>query len=359
MKYHILIFTIAAALVLTACSTIPESPIPEEPETPTEPMFAKGADISWITQMEKDGHMFYNPAGKEMECTALMKEIGFNAIRLRVWVDPDDGWCGKDDVLVKAKRAQTLGMRLMLDFHYSDSWADPGKQNPPSEWKDYDLIQMANAVATHTTEVIKSLKDNNIDIEWVQIGNEVNSGILWPLGKVQDRSAANFISYINIGYNIVKDFYPDAKVIIHLSNGHEAGLFDWFFNLMKLGNAKYDMIGMSLYPCWWEKGGWNDWKINVDKCISNIKAMYLKYGKPIMICETGMPVNEHQMAKNALQYILNETRKLNYCQGVFYWEPQTDGIWKPSDYEVLGWNAYQMGAFRDGRPTEALDPFKE
>ena len=361
MKYNTIISILTAVLVLTACSEIPGSHTPDSPEAPADTariVFAKGADISWVTQMEKDGQKFYNAEGKETECTALMKEIGFDAIRLRVWVDPEEGWCGKEDVLEKARRAQALGMRLMIDFHYSDSWADPGKQDPPAAWKDYDLIQMANAVTAHTTEVIKLLKDNDIDIEWVQIGNEVNSGMLWPFGKVQDKTAGNFISYVNTGCNIVKDFYPDAKVILHLSNGHDAALFDWFFNLMKLGNAKYDMIGMSLYPCWWENGGWNDWKPNVDKCIANMKALNRKFGKPVMLCETGMPVSEPEIAEAAIRYILDEAVKTDVCHGVFYWEPQTDGVWKPSSYKDLGWNAYDMGAFSKGRATAALNPFR-
>lgn len=335
----------------------PQTPEPEKVEI-TKGQFAEGADISWTTQMEKDGVKFYNATGQQVECTALMKEIGFDAIRLRVWVDPEDGWCGKDDVLVKAKRAQALGMRLMVDFHYSDSWADPSKQNPPADWKSYDASLMATAVGNHTSEILKTLKDNKIDIEWVQIGNEVNSGMLWPLGKVYDRTAENFVKFLNTGYEAVKKVYPAAKVTVHLSNGDEAGLFDWFFNLMKLNNAKYDLIGMSLYPSWWENGGWSDWKPVMDKCIANIKSMTAKYGKPVIICETGMPVSEPQMAKEALQYLLDQTRNIEDCHGVFYWEPQTDGNWKPSSYSALGWNAYNMGAFKAGRPTAALDPFK-
>ena len=360
-RKSLIFLTLGAIAILSCCSRSGQSPIiePEDPAETPETVFAKGADISWVTQMEKDGKKFLNPAGKETECTALMKEIGFNAIRLRVWVNPEEGWCGKDDVLAKARRAQALGMKIMIDFHYSDSWADPGKQNPPTAWKGYDLTQMTAAVGAHTEEVIKLLRDNNIDIEWVQLGNEVNTGMLWPSGKVQDRNAGNFISFINTGSSIVKDYYPDAKVIIHLSNGHDAGLFDWFFNLMKLGNAKYDMIGMSLYPCWWENGGWNDWKVNVDKCIANMKVMNSKYGRPVMLCEVGMPVSEPQMAKEALKYILDETAKIKDCHGVFYWEPQTDGVWKPSSYAALGWNAYDKGAFKDGKATAVLDAFKE
>jgi arabinogalactan endo-1,4-beta-galactosidase len=248
-------------------------------------------------------------------------------------------------------------MRLMIDFHYSDFWADPGKQNPPEAWKEYDIAQMADAVSGHTYDILKSLKDNKIDIEWVQLGNEVNNGMLWPLGKVQGSTAGNFIRLINLGYDIVKDLYPEAKVILHVSNGHDAGLFDWFFNLMHSGKARYDMIGMSLYPSWWENGGLTPWKPVVDKCMANIKSISTKINKPVILCEVGMPVSEPQTAKEALLYILDQIRAIEGCHGVFYWEPQTDGVWKPSSYEDLGWGAYDMGAFRNGRPTAALDPF--
>ena len=353
-----------ALAVTTACQENPYGPTnhtPEvdKPEEIVKGSYAEGADISWVTEMENDGVKFYNASGSETECTALMKEIGFDAIRLRVWVDPEEGWCGKEDVIVKAKRAQALGMRLMIDFHYSDYWADPGKQNPPAAWKNHDLTQLTAAVGEHTKDILKTLKDNGVNVEWVQIGNEVNNGMLWPAGKVEGKSADNFISLVNTGYNMVKEVYPSAKVIVHVSNGHDAGLFDWFFGLMKNGNAKYDIIGMSLYPMWWENGGWNDWKANIDKCIANIKAVTAKFGKPVMLCEIGMPVSEPETAKTAFGYILEQTKKIEDCHGVFCWEPQTDGVWKPSSYDALGWGAYNMGAFRNGRPTAALDPFKD
>ena len=371
MTYRLLAISAFVATSMTACDKNPYGPtnghlinkeegkeeVTEKPEE--EGIFAKGADISWITQMEEDGVKFYDPDGKETECTELLKECGFNSIRLRVWVDPEGGWCGKEDVLVKAKRAQELGMSIMIDFHYSDSWADPSKQNPPAEWKEYESARMADAVAAHTRDVLSLLKENGVDVKWVQIGNEVNSGMLWPSGKVQGESASDFIRYINMGYCTVKDIYPSANVIIHLSNGHDSGLFEWFFSLMKTGNARYDMIGMSLYPSWWENGGWCGWKSNADKCIANIKSLNQMFGKPVMICEFGMPVGEADMSKDALQYLLDETKKIRNFQGIFLWEPQTDGIWKPASYTSLGWNAYDKGAFSNGRPTSALDPFKE
>jgi arabinogalactan endo-1,4-beta-galactosidase len=196
-------------------------------------------------------------------------------------------------------------------------------------------------------------------VEWVQVGNEVNSGMLHPLGKVSGNDAVNFVSFVNAGYRSVKEIYPDAKVIIHVSNGHDKDLFSWFFGLMKSHNARYDMIGMSLYPVWWENNGWTAWKPVVDNLVTNIENLTSKFGKPVMVCEVGLPVSEPEMAKDAIQYILDETRKIEGCHGIFMWEPQTDGVWKPESYNSLGWSAYDKGAFKDGKATIALDPFKE
>lgn len=362
MQTRRLFLAAAAVAAFIACEKEParqegpEPPVNEE-NTIEKNGYAEGADISWLTEMEDDGQKFYDSSGKETECTALMKDIGFDAIRLRVWVDPDGGWCGKDDVIVKAKRAHALGMRIMIDFHYSDSWADPSKQNPPAAWAGMNLTQTQEALAAHTQEVLMALKDEGVDVEWVQVGNEVNDGMLHPTGKLSE-SPLKFIRLVNAGYDAVKEVFQDAKVILHVSNGHDAGLFTWFFDIMKFQNAKYDIIGMSLYPAWWENGGWCAWQPNVDKCLANMTSLIATYHKPVMICEVGMPVSEPKMSKEALQYMLDKTKVIEECHGLFYWEPQTDGKWKPSGYSDLGWNAYDKGAFADGRPTIALDPFK-
>lgn len=355
------IVIIACMLFLTSGCKDPDNGtiVPDPPKEVPEAVFAKGADISWVTQMEADGQKFHDASGNETECTELMKKLGMNSIRLRVWVNPEDGWCGAEDVLAKAKRAWKLGMRIMVDFHYSDTWADPGNQKTPVSWAGYDMSELAEAVGNHTVEVLGLLKDEGIDVEWVQIGNEVNNGMLHPVGKVKDKDAEAFVRLVNAGHHAAEKVYPDAKILIHVSNGHDLGLFSWFFDLMKENGAEYDMIGMSLYPTWWEGGKWRDWREDMNACLSNIPVLAEKYGKPVMICETGMPVSEPQMAKEAMQHLLTEARKLDDCHGVFYWEPQTDGVWKPSNYNEAGWSAYGMGAFAEGAATAALDPFKD
>lgn len=246
---------------------------------------------------------------------------------------------------------------MMIDFHYSDSWADPSKQNVPVAWKDFNFTQMSQAVKDHTHEVLKALKDEGIDVEWVQVGNEVNQGMLWPLGKVSGQSTGMFTHFLNAGYDAVKQVYPKAMVILHVSNGYDAALFDWFFSLMRDNGAKYDVIGMSLYPSWWENGGWNDWKVPVNAAVANIKSLISKYKKPIIICETGAPVYYPEVSRQAYSYILEQTTKIEDCHGIFCWEPQTDGVWKPASYAALGWGAYDKGAFKNGKATVALEPF--
>lgn len=303
--------------------------------------FAKGADVSWLTQMEASGYKFYNAQGSEQDCMALLRDLGMNSIRLRVWVNPSDGWCNKQDVLTKAWRAKNLGMRVMIDFHYSDSWADPSKQNTPSAWADLDLDGLKEAVANHTKEVLQLMKDNGIDVEWVQIGNETATGMLHPLGLVSGQNFANYIALNNAGYDAAKSVYPDAQCIIHLNNGQKLGTFTWMFNGLKAGGAKYDVIGVSFYPTD------DDWQTTTDACLSNLQALATTYGKKVMVCEIGMNW-ESDNAEAMLRKMVNGCQAIDACLGMFYWEPEC----------YNGWESYAMGAFDStGKPTSALNAF--
>ena len=177
--------------------------------------FAKGADISWWTQMVSEGHEFYNSSGKKTSCTALMKEIGMNAVRLRVWVNPESGWNGKEDVLRKAREAKENGMDIMIDFHFSDTWADPGHQTPPAAWASFNVQQMSEAVHSHVSDILTTLKQNGIDVKWVQPGNELNSGMMWPLGKVEGQNAGNF-SFAVIFYFALSSAQKFSKAVCAL-----------------------------------------------------------------------------------------------------------------------------------------------
>lgn len=336
-------------LAVVSCIQMPETGKKEDKKTETTaevPSFAKGADISWLTEMESKGYTFTSPAGVPMECTALMKELGCNAVRYRVWVNPTGGWCNKDDVLAKALRAQKLGLAIMIDFHYSDSWADPGQQNPPAAWKNMNASEMAAALGAHTKEVLQLLKDNSVDVAWVQVGNETNTGMCWPTGSVSSSSAQNFITLANAGYQAVKAVYPSAQVILHHSNAHDLSANKWFYSLVK--GASFDMIGLSLYPSYWSNGGYPDWTPACQSAVANFKTLHQEYSKPIMLVEFGMPASEVQMSKDALQYVLDGVKGEDWFKGVFWWEPEAE----------QNRNNYGYGCFSGGKSTGVLDLFK-
>ena len=337
-----LLLAALAFVTLSSCSDDHDT-IPQKEPTYDMTGFAKGADVSWLTQMQASGKKFYNSNGTEQDCMSLLRDLGVNSIRLRVWVDPADGWCNKKDLLTKAWHAKNLGERIMVDFHYSDSWADPGKQNIPAAWNDFkdDLDKMKAAVAEHTTDVLKYLKDNGIDVEWIQIGNETRTGMLWPLGLASDNNFSNYAALNNAGYDAAKAVYPNAQCIIHIDQGNDLGGFTWMIDGLKAAGAKWDVIGMSLYP---ED---NNWQELTDDCLNNISTLATRYNKKVMICEIGMPWDSENAAA-MMQKMVDGCKAKTECLGIFYWEPECYG----------GWNDYNKGAFdSNGKPTDALNAF--
>ena len=337
--------TFLMLLVLTAGSCEKPEPDPGPEPTPAT-TFAKGADVSWVTQMEKEGCRFYDASGKETECMSLLKGLGMNAIRLRVWVNPTGGWCGKEDVLAKAKRAQALGFRLMIDFHYSDWWADPGKQNKPAAWAGLDFAGLKKAVADHTTDILTALKSAGITPEWIQIGNETTGGMLWPDGQnYTDAGFSNYVQLHNAGYDAAKAVFPTAQVMVHVDNGWKWETLDWFFSSFKKYSAKYDLIGLSLYP-----DNASDWQTKNNQILQNIKTLYAQYMKETIICEVGMDWTEAAACKSFLGDLITRAKADgSHCTGVLYWEPE--------GYHA--WSGYSKAAFdNSGKPTIALDAFR-
>lgn len=310
-------------------------------KSPSETFYANGADISWLTQMESEGALFYSVEGEQMECTHLMRDIGMNSIRLRVWVDPAQGWCAVDDVVEKAKRAHELGMKIMIDFHYSDSWADPGMQNIPKAWEGYNLDEMKLAVAEHTTEVLTALRDKSIDVHWVQVGNETSTGMLWPMGLYDgDNQNSNYAELTQAASVASKAVYPEALVAVHVDQGNILSRFTYIFDYLELEGVDYDMIAMSLYPS-------VDWQKQAADCVRNIYALKKIYHKEVMIAEIGLEYFYPEQTKALLEYMINNTRTV--AAGIFYWEPQASPNYN---------GGYNKGAFENGRPTVALDAFK-
>ncbi|MCH5217935.1 MAG: glycosyl hydrolase 53 family protein [Muribaculaceae bacterium] len=315
-----------------------------------------GGDISGTTADEARGVYSADTTGVVTENTQLMKNYGMDAVRLRVWVNPKDGFSSKGDVLEMARRARDLGMEIMIDFHYSDWWADPGKQYPPEDWKDFDLQQMGEALAQHTVETLQLLKDNGINVKWVQVGNETRDGMLWPLAQISQGNFENYARLSQVGYDAVKSVYPEAEVIVHIDNGYDNDLYNTIFDGLASYDSKWDIIGMSVYPYWaMEAGAEPDEATTIRDAADNIRKLREKYGCDIMITEVGVaseePEKGEQILNDLFDMVINDVD--GACTGVFYWAPemfQTTDFWGNK-------HGYALGAFQKGRPTRIMNSF--
>ncbi|MFA5326341.1 MAG: glycosyl hydrolase 53 family protein [Prolixibacteraceae bacterium] len=344
---RILIVFLAITL-LTGCSKAGTS---QNPPTNTG-AFAKGADISWLPQMEATGYKFYNSNGVEEDCMKILKDLGINSIRLRTFVNPSDdkasGHCSKDETVAMAVRAKNMGMRVMIDFHYSDSWADPGKQKKPAAWEGHDFPTLLNDLYAYTFDVMTALKTVGITPEWVQVGNEIPGGMIYPEGSTDNWP--QLVQLINKGYDAIKAVSPESKVILHVDQGNNNDRFRWWFDAAKANGAKYDVIGLSYYPYWLE--GNPDYTLSINDLAANLKDMASRYGKEVMVVEVGGEDNKVQNTYDMLVAVQQKVKEVPEGKGlgVFYWEPEGARSW--SHYALSAWGV-------DGKPTKALDAFLE
>ena len=312
--------------------------------------FAKGADVSWLPQMEATGYRFYDTDGKEKDCLQLLKERGMNTIRLRVFVNPSQdkasGHCSKEETVAMALRAQKAKMRIMIDFHYSDTWADPAKQAKPAAWANLSFDALQKKVYEHTFDVLTALKKAGVTPEWVQVGNEIPGGMLWPDGSTNNW--AQLAQLLNKGYEATKAVNAKIKVIVHVDEGNNNEKFRWFFDKATEHQVKYDVIGLSYYPFWIKK----DYSETIADLQNNLNDMASRYQKEVMVVEVGGVDEQVQNTKELLAATIKAVRAVpdHKGLGVLYWEPQGAKSW--SGYGLSAWQP-------DGKPSPALDAFKE
>lgn len=305
--------------------------------------FYKGADISWVTEMEASNVPFYNAQGIKTDCFALMQSLGFNTIRLRAWVHPTNFWSSTQDLINKAKRAKALNMHLLIDLHYSDHWADPGKQNKPALWANAPFAALKDSVQAYTLQTMQALKDNQITPDWVQVGNETDDGLLWPDAKAS-LNMSQYAGIIQTGCKAVKTIFPNTKTMVHVSNGYNKNLFLWNIGGLVQEGVAFDMIGMSLYP------SVSDWALKNQQCLDNMNTMVNLYNKEIMVVEIGMPWDAPVEGKQFISDLIQKVKSVSNQKGlgVMYWEPES----------YNNWNGYNLGAFdASGKPSAALAAF--
>ncbi|HLY70282.1 MAG TPA: glycosyl hydrolase 53 family protein [Puia sp.] len=268
-----------------------------------------GADISFLPQLESRGIKF-SVDGVEKDAIQILKDHGFNYIRLRIFNDPaadsgyspKKGFCDLDHTKAMALRIKKANMKFLLDFHYSDTWADPGKQFKPKAWKNYDFEQLKNAVYDFTKKVVAELKDQGTPPDMVQIGNEINHGMIWPDGSFAypDTLAA----FIKAGIKAVREVSPAAKIMLHIACGGQNAESVTFIDAMLARNVQFDIIGESYYP---------RWHGTLQQLDSNLTDLAKKYKQDVIVAE----YTEHKKEVNDIEFNLPD----NKGTGTFIWEP--------------------------------------
>ena len=340
-----ILLLLSFSFTLSACK---EKPKPKPPVTSPPTSFFRGADVSWLAQMEATGYVFYDENGNAADCLDLLMARGINSIRLRVFVHPSSdkisGHCSPEETAVMAARAKAKGLEVLLDFHYSDTWADPAHQTKPATWASVSFAALKDSVYAHTYYTLNLLKQAGVTPKWVQIGNEIPSGMLWPSGHINNPQ--HLAELINSGNQAVKDIDNKIQTIVHIDQGNDNARFRWFYDLMQQNGAQFDIIGASYYPHWLG----SDYTVTIDDLGNNLKDMVTRYNKPVMVVEVGGDYWEVANSKDLLIATIGAVKDVpsQMGLGVFYWEPQGA---KP-------WSGYQLNCWQDnGRPSPALDAF--
>jgi len=242
-----------------------------------------------LPQLEEDWNVKLFENGNERDAIELLRDHGFNYIRLRVFVNPknekgyspEKGYCGLDYTLEMAKRVEEAGMKLLLDFHYSDYWADPQQQYKPLAWADLDFETLKDSLKTYTSNVLLALEQQGTLPAMVQIGNEINHGILWPDGHIGNPD--HLAELLRAGVEGVEAIDPDMPVMMHIALGgqNKESVF-WLDNMIARG-VKFDIIGISYYP---------RWHGTLDNLKNNLHDLIKRYNKPINIVEYSDYKNE-------------------------------------------------------------------
>lgn len=264
--------------------------------------FVKGMDLSTLLELERCGAKYYDE-GKETDILAVMKKYDVDTIRIRLWNDPwsesgESYGAGENDLktsLEIAKRVTAAGFGVLLNFHYSDFWADPGKQFKPKAWASYGVEELEKAVYDFTFSVMNKFLENGVNITMVQVGNELSNGLLWPEGKVPNYD--NIARFVNAGIRAVRKAderrilgvingvnekcreLEKIPVMIHLDNGGNNALYrEWFDNFTRRGED-FEIIGLSYYPFWHG---------SLQMLTDNMNDIAERYGKDLIVAEVSM-----------------------------------------------------------------------
>ena len=306
-----------------------------------------GADVGWLTQLESMGYTWTDTTGASGSALQILKNHGVNTIRIRTFVNPTitAGVLGVGDndqagSIALAQTASAMGFKIVIDFHYSDTWADPGHQTTPAAWTNDNYAQLQTDVYNYTFNFMTALLAAGVTPDYVQVGNEINSGMLWPIGSVgattvNGNNFTQVTGLINQGYRAVKTVSSASQVVIHIAGiGGSTDLadFEWFFDGLTAAGANFDVIGASYYT------GPGD----ITTVASNLNTLAARYSKPVMICEIGYLYSDPADAYTDIQGAIQAMNAVPSSMGlgVIYWEPEA-----PDDAAT---DNYTMGAVTEG-----------
>ena len=298
--------------------------------------YAIGADVSFLAKCEQDGVVF-KENGQPKDVLAILREHHYNWGRLRIFHDPaaapDHLPNDLNYTLALARRAKAMGFHILLDLHYSDSWADPGKQPMPAAWAKLKHKQLVNQVFAYTRDTIAAFAQQGLMPDMVQVGNEITNGMLWPDGKLPDNwdNFADLLKAGIAGVNAGRGAAPRPRIMIHIERSGDYDAAVWFFDNLIAHHVPFDVIGLSYYPFWHG---------NLATLRGNLHDLALRYRLPIIVVETaynwtpgGMTgkkpefpeTPEGQLAFLRAVDAAVRAIPLGLGQGVFWWEPAAEG----------------------------------
>jgi arabinogalactan endo-1,4-beta-galactosidase len=340
--------------------------------------FYAGADISMLPEIENAGGI-YGENGKPTDAIAAMRKRGCNLFRVRLFVNPDPDFHKTDGatqdlayVRALAKRIKSAGAAFMLDIHYSDRWADPAHQDTPKAWSKLDFDALERKVHEYTASVLKDLIENDAAPEMVQVGNEIASGMLWPLGRIggskspdeEQAQWARLARLINAGARAVREASAPERpirVVVHIHGGGRAGLPKWFLGKLHANPVDYDILALSFYPAWED---------SLDALKQNMQDVVTGWNKEILIAETSYPWKEMEGIKNPslmkwpmtpdgqAQFVRDLTAAIKSASngkgiGFVWWYPEAIPV-----KSLRIWRNGAEGLFDEqGRPLPALEAF--
>ena len=253
-----------------------------------------GVDISWLPDVEAAGGRFYTSTGQLIDGIALLKLSGVKVGRIRVFVNPTTPNGNLDRAIALAKRLKALSMEVCVDLHYSDDWADPGLQATPVLWPT-NIADLQAQVGTYTTATLKKFVKAGVTPQWVQLGNEISNGFLWPLGRITSGSESewqNFVTLHNAATTSLRQVLPRAKSVIHLDCGADPNRVRWWFtNAVSHGLKAFDLVGLSYY-CQWQG--------SLDGLSQTLQVVTTELKKPVLIAETAYPWTSQKFGNDVI-----------------------------------------------------------